>query len=229
MLAADLTFFTAGQNSLLRALTLRHGLGSGQLALPAILLAVLLGYCAYTDLFCGRIIRNNVVGAVALAAAASAPVIFADVRSHFMWAGVMLVLAFLLYMTRAVAEGDLKLYAALAFVFAQGLAVLALVSFAIIVAYGYPYMISRHARAVREKRKAGLTKMPAAPGIALAYPLTMLLAGVSARDCLLLTAVEVAAVAVSLAFSAMSARAAAHPVPEAADGDRDVAAVQPSN
>lgn len=212
----NFTFFTPGHNVLLQALHLRVGLGAAQLGVAAILLAAALGYCAYTDALCGRVIRNTVVGAIALAAGASAPLIFADTRSHFLWAAVMIALVGLLYLARVVKEGDLKLFAALALVFAQGTAVLVLAAFAVIAVYGLPQAVLLHWRARSQGRKHGLTQVPAAPGIALGYPLTLLLAGVSAGDCLLLVIVELLAFTLSL-FCADLLRRSASAV-EALDG-----------
>jgi hypothetical protein len=205
--AVDFTFFSPGHNALLQALSLRSGVGVSQLGVAAVLLAAALGYCAYTDAFAGRIIRNTVVGVIAFAATVSAPLIFAHALTHFLYAAAMIGIIFIIYLSRAIKEGDLKLYAALAIVFAQGIIVLLLASFAIIIIYGLPLFFRSRALARRENRSHGFTQVVAAPGIALAYPLTLLLAGVSAGNCLLLVIVEVLAVTAAIFFADLQRRA----------------------
>lgn len=209
MSSLDFTFFQPGHNTLLHALTIHSQLGNSQLGVGAILLACALGYCAYTDVMCGRIIRNSVVGAIALASAATAPLIFTDVRAHFAWAAVAIVIVSVLYILHVFKEGDVKLFAALAFLFAQGTLVLLLASCAIIVVYGLPSALRSRALARKEGRKHGLTQVAAGPGIALAYPLTLLLAGVSSGDCLLLVIAELATFTVSILGADLMRRAEA--------------------
>ena len=214
-MGADLSFFEPGNNPLLNLLELRAGLSAGQVAPLVFVLAVLLGHCAYTDMFCGRIIRNATTMAAALVCLAATPLLLDPdkLTGHFAAAGVTIVVLVLLYLVGAFKEGDLKIYAALALLLGPATAVFVLASFAVIVLYSVRAAVATQLRRMRDRRagvtaqKAYRTYVPAGPGIALAMPLTMLMAGISPGYCLLVVGVQVATVALSLQLAYLSRKA----------------------
>jgi len=195
----QLTFFEPTHNQLLNALGLR-ALSTSNLWPAAVVLALVLGYCAYTDIFRGKIIKNSAVMAIFLASGAIVPLIYAHPLHHYIVGLICIVPLFFLYMTGVFVEGDLKLLAALAILFAQGIFVLLIASFLIIIIYGAPKAIQSHRLAHRKGEKAGKTKVPAGPGIALAYPLTLFMWGVSLPQALGLVGVELLTILLALLF-----------------------------
>lgn len=185
----------------LGALSLRGGVSAGELAWGAAVLAMLLGHAAYTDLFRGRVIRNTTNACIALGALAFVPLIFAHPWHHLLWSGIVIALIVLLYVGRLIpGEGDAKLYGALAIVFAQGTVILAFISFFVVILYGLPLLVRNHVEAHRQHRSAGLTKAPMAPGIALAYPLTLLAAGATWTQTFVLVGVGVGVLLLNLVY-----------------------------
>jgi uncharacterized membrane protein YhaH (DUF805 family) len=183
------------------------------LRLAAALLALVLGYCAYTDVFGGRRIPNAACACVALGALALVPLIFASPGRHLFWALVAcaLILTVLYALPRlavgapAMAAGDVKLLGALALAFAQGILVLAFLTALVAVIYGLPSLARTRLAARRAGSRPARTLAPTAPAIAVAYPATLCLAGVSVADGLALLGISCAAAALSLGASRLLA------------------------
>lgn len=169
-----------GAHALLQ-LGLRDGLGYNELALGVLMLAMLLGYCAYTDAFRGRIIRNAVTGGLLVGSIAVVPLLYNDPLAHMKSVGAAALIFFVVFWTGAIKEGDFKLYIGLAVLLGKAAILLAFVSWILMVTYSAPAMwaASRKRKAAGEKlSKQNMTTAPAGPSIAAAFPVSLLLARV---------------------------------------------------
>jgi hypothetical protein len=202
MSGLDLNAFTRGSSNFL--LDLPHQATFWAVAGPAFIAAVLLGFAAYTDLFRGRIIYNEVNAALAFIGLGMGIWLFRDhLGSHFLWFGVSAVVLIAITMIGAIKEGDLKLYLALALFFDKGISFLVIASFVIIIVYGIPGAV----RKIRQQRASGnwdqrgqrLGMPPGGPGIALAVPLTLYVSNVPGFACLAFLLVEVGVVLAGMA------------------------------
>lgn len=212
--------FTIGHLNPLANFGLRHGLGFAQLWMPVVVLALALAYAAYTDLFCGRVIRNSLNAALAMGGLAVTSLLFKDPGTHLIEAAVVIAIVFVMFMTRAMAEGDLKLFAALALILGKAAGLLLFLSIFLMVAYSIPTMYTtvRRNRASGHKAKRGerLGMAPGGPGIALAFPLLLVFAGVKPLYCLALAGIEVVAVGLYLGMARFNEKALAAEAEKAA-------------
>lgn len=175
-------FFQTGADNPLFRFDLRPDLAAGDLIGLGIVLALLLGHAAYTDVFCGKVIRNTTNMAIAAAALAVVPLVYERPLVHLAWAAGIIVALGLIWFIGAIAAGDLKLYSALAILLGPAAIALVFISFVVIIVYSVPLMIRtrRQVRATGQELPRGerLGKPAAAPGIALSVPLTLWAAGV---------------------------------------------------
>jgi len=152
-------------------LSLRQ-LGVSELWPAALIVTALLAHASYTDIFCGRVIRNQTTLALFCLAVALMPLIAADPPKHALWALAGLVILFLVYIVGAMKEGDIKLYSGLVVLLGPGFFFLFLISWILILIYGIPSMVrARREGATGRGMRLGTTA--GGPGIALAFPLTL--------------------------------------------------------
>lgn len=167
------------------------------LTVAVIGLALLLSYCSYTDLWCGMKIRNYVVLPLFLTGAVAVPVLFKNVEHQYIAAAVVIALLVVLRLIHAISLGDVKLLAGLAFFFGYGTIVLTCVSFLILLLYGAPVAakayLSHNRENLKNQQKYKKTAVPAGPSIAVAFPITLGLMGVSWLDVGALLAIEITA------------------------------------
>lgn len=169
-----------------------------QFALVA--LTILLGICAYTDLYQGWIIKNEVTGAIAVITTVSSLFLFDSPVKHFLIAAAMIVVIFALYMFGVFREGDLKIFSALAMLLAQGVVLMIFMSFTLIVLYSIPTMIkSFKSRDVAQARGHRLGSAPAGPGIAGGFVWFLYFCGLSAAYSAALLAIMAVTVVIGLA------------------------------
>lgn len=169
------------------------GLTFWQLAPAIAIVGAVLGYCAYTDLYRGRIIPNAASVGLIVGALAIVPIVVADPARHLIIAGIICVVLTLMTIVGVFAPGDWKLYCGLSILLGPAALVLIFLSFAIIILYSIPIALKtiKSRKLSVEKPKAGhrLGTSPGAPGIALAFPLTLYFIGLEPVYALALTAV----------------------------------------
>ena len=160
---------------------LAEGITSNQLGLALLIVAAVLGYCAYADLFLGRIIPNPASVGLIIGSLAVVPLAAADVTNHLIVGAVVCVVLTLLCIVGVFAPGDWKVYCGLAILLGPASIVLIFVSFAFIIVYSLPIAIKtmKGRKLSVERPKAGhrLGTSPGAPGIALSFPATLALMG----------------------------------------------------
>lgn len=161
-------------------LSLRVPATTAVLAVPMVLLALLLGYCAYTDLFRGNIIPNGATGGLFLAAVGVVPLLYENPLQHYLVAAVLCALMLPL-MFSGMGGGDVKLYMGLAVLLGPAFVIVFFASVFLVLAYSLPVMVRTVQRNRREGIKARrghrLGGAPAAPGIALGFPAMLVLTG----------------------------------------------------
>lgn len=212
----DTSFFQPGENPLLNMLELRPDLSATQLGGFVLVLAVLLGHCAYTDIFCGRVIRNSTTMATALVCLAITPLVLTEesLRVHALSVVIVIVLLTFIYFLGAFKEGDLKIYAALALFLGPATVVFVFASFAVIILYSLRAAVATQMRRLRDRRHGSVkpfheyrTYVPAGPGIALALPVTMILADIEPGYAFLIVGAQIAVVALLLQGSYIGRKA----------------------
>jgi Flp pilus assembly protein protease CpaA len=140
-------------------------------------IAGLLSYAAFTDIYRQRIIYNWTSLALILLSWSAVPLLFANPGAHLAWGMIPVAISFFMYLAGGQGGGDLKLYFALGPLFGPVGFLYFLLSSLLIIGYSLPGAFRRGYQ--RDKpfgQRLGST--PAAPGIALAVPLTAALAGV---------------------------------------------------
>lgn len=167
---------------------IRAGVTPSTLIGLAVVFAFLLGYAVWTDLFRGRTIRDLASLGLVFAAAACLPLVFEDPVRHLAWAVSIAFFVSAAWMAGAFADGDLKIYLAYCLLLGPLALPVILLSWILIISYSLPTIV-RNARS-KEKLPRGqrLGSAPGAPGIALALPLGLWLAGVPGMWCLAWTA-----------------------------------------
>lgn len=157
------------------------GLTFWQLAPAIAIVGAVLGYCAYTDLYKGRIIPNAASVGLIVGALAIVPIVVADPARHLIIAAVICIVLTLMTIIGVFAPGDWKLYCGLAVLLGPAALILIFLSFAIILLYSVPIALKtiKTRKLSVKKPKAGhrLGTSPGAPGIALAFPLTLYFIG----------------------------------------------------
>ena len=193
---------------------------------PAVLvICVLLAHAVYTDTFHGWIIKNSTALALFCAAAAITPLLFADLDRHLIFAAVTFAVIFVLALvTGGIGMGDVKLYAGLFLLAGPAAPALFMLSVVSVLAYALPTRVVGRVRArLRDGEWEGkgfgnrLGHVPAAPGIALAVPLTALAYGVDARYVVAAIAVEALMVGLFAANNVLEERVAAKEAAKASD------------
>lgn len=181
---------------------------------PALaIVAAILGYCAYADLYRGRIIPNPASVGLIIGALAIVPLIVADPVRHLIIAAIICVVLTLMTIIGVFAPGDWKVFCGLAILLGPASVVLVFVAFAIIILYSVPIAIRsvKKRKLSVEKPKPGqrLGTSPGAPGIALAFPLTLAFMGLEPIYALALVAIMVTSLILSRIGAILDARAAA--------------------
>lgn len=154
---------------------LRSGL-SWPLLIPAIVsLAGLLSYASFTDLYRQRIIRNWTSLATVILCWSLIPLIFVNPGVHFAWGTIPVIISFLLFLSGGQGGGDLKLYLGLGPLFGPAGFLFFIISSIVVLVYSLPLGIKSYDRQKPFGQRLG--QAPAAPGIALAVPLTAAIGG----------------------------------------------------
>ena len=183
-MSLDFSFFIPGENPFLSDLGLRPGLDGSALGPLLVIICMLLGYAAYTDFFRGWIIPNWTNGMLAIIAITAAPLVYADPGKHFTQALIVAVIVYLMGLV-FFAMGDTKLYVALSLALGAGTVSLILFSMILFFTYGWYYFVRKHtarrrARAAGSEEKWTATQAPFGPAIAMAFPVSLYFAGLSA-------------------------------------------------
>lgn len=162
---------------------LRPELAGWPLRPAGMLLALLVGVLAAIDLR-SRLLPNVFTLPALAVAAVAPPLLYLTPGPAYTAAGIMIALLALMTMLGGLGAGDLKLFACFAFLYGGGFIMFLLA--ASVVTLGYSFAIVRGER--RRAEAAGTpgdlrrTKIPFGPGIAVAYPVTLHIYGVSATD-----------------------------------------------
>jgi Flp pilus assembly protein protease CpaA len=155
---------------------LHVGLGHGSLVLGAAAVCVLLGIASYMDLFNGRIVNDELTLPMIGIALLAAPLLYEHPWKLAIPVGLTVLIFGTLWLVGAQGGADLKLYVALALIFGGGIFVVVLVSCIVTVCYAIPWAIVEYKRGMPW---AEAREKPFVPGIAAAFPLTLLLFGAS--------------------------------------------------
>ena len=150
-----------------------------------VVLAILLGHACYTDIFCNKIIKNQVNAAIFVICLVAAPFIFASIGSHLLVVLAVYIFLFFIALLGAAKMGDIKLYAGLTVVLGLAGIYMIFLSWLVIIIYSIPIMIKtvqeNKRSGVKAKRGQRLGSAPGAPGIVIAFYLTSLAIGLDAQ------------------------------------------------
>lgn len=165
----------------------------------AFVVSVLLGHAAFTDIFKGRIIKNYITLSLAVLSLALVPFVYNNIASHVLAAIAVIVFVLIIGAIGAVAMGDVKLYAALTLLIGKAGLYMLFLSWFIIILYSITIMY----KAVQKAKKTGekpprgqrLGQAPGAPGIVIAFYITLVGVGVALPVVLALFGVSLLTVA----------------------------------
>lgn len=208
---------------------LAPGITFWELAPALAIVAALLGYCAYADLYKGRIIPNPASVGLIIGSLAVFPLVVADPLRHLIIAAVICIVLTLMTIIGVFAPGDWKVFCGLAVLLGPASVILVFVAFIIIIAYSVPIAIRtvKTRKLSVEKPKAGqrLGTSPGAPGIALAFPVTLFFMGLDPVYALALVAVMLLSFILSRGGAILDARAAEKDGQEPNEADLDAASM----
>lgn len=140
----------------------------------AIILVLVLGYCFYTDVWCGMIIPNEVSVALIIAAAAAPPLLYS--HSWHLYVGAIVCLLVLLAGSYAgwIGMGDAKILVALTLLMGRGVVAVIVVASLLGLLYGIPariyHQLTGRFRSHTDDGKRVLYEFPFGPAIAVAVP-----------------------------------------------------------
>lgn len=164
---------------------LRATVGHQQIIAGVVIVAVLLGVCSFTDLFRGRRIPNVISVSMIVAGMAAAPMLHVNPAVAYINALALGTLLFVAAIaTGGIGVGDIKLYTALTLLLGPAGWLLYFVSLAIGILYGVPLA------AAQQSGRIGKFGTPMAPAIALAFPVSLALLGVSVPHAAALAVIE---------------------------------------
>lgn len=143
----------------------------------AILLALLLGHAIYTDIFCGKIIRNEVTGTTWILGLISIPFLYENFGSLALIILGIYFFLFLILLSGAAKMGDIKLYAGLTLFLSWAGIYMIFLSWFVVIVYSIPIMIKtvrdNKAAGIKAERGQRLGQAPAGPSIVIAFYLTV--------------------------------------------------------
>jgi Flp pilus assembly protein protease CpaA len=143
--------------------------------------SILLGWSTYTDIFQNKTIPNTASMGMLFTAIAVAPFLYDNIEKHILWSVGLGLFFFLAFLLGAFADGDLKIYLAFAFLLGPAALIAALLSWVVIIIYSLPAIYQSLHKRKEKNRGERLGIAPAAPGIALSLPLTLMLLGVEGK------------------------------------------------
>ena len=156
-------------------LGLRPGLGLAELAPIVLIITALLAYASYTDIFRGQIIPNGLTGALFLLTIAAIPLLFEDHLPHLALGLIPVLFSFGLVVIGGQGGGDFKLYCSLGPLLGPAGVALFFLSALVTLVYALPLGIANYDRQAQFGHRMG--HAPAGPGIALAFPITLVFLG----------------------------------------------------
>jgi Flp pilus assembly protein protease CpaA len=164
----------------------------------AIMVALLLGHVFYTDYFKGHKISNTTSMGFFTLSFTAALFLYSNLTVHFIFAALFIGFLLILFIFADFGGGDLKIYAGLALLIGPAVILLMVISSLFTLLINIPMIVEnrRQHKAENKPGRAKLGKAPLGPGIAISFPLVLLILGLN----ILLSAVFLLAILLSVVY-----------------------------